>query len=360
MAAGPEVFRAAVAAAALRLTSSRSGSSSSDCCDDRKRRKEGSASTKGKGDSTTPISATSFFESILPGPSHYMLLKTGKVSRASERSDLNRYSDCYPLDSHLTATPSGQYLNASTVNLRTDVAASRVIVAAGPMAPEWYGPDTRPAFWEAVWHNRVRVVLALATPQPGCQGCASYAETGKFGNVTVNVLAEVPADGLRAVERTLSLTWGSESRTITQIEFVAWPNYGVPGAAASVACLTSRVCELLDNAALEVGPAAAEEVEHTVDPAEAVPLLVHCAGGVGRSGTFATLLSLWQDREVVTLSRSDDVLTAVRDRVTAFRQQRHPYGVETPQQLVLIVTALDELCRADARAGEAADEADAD
>ena len=48
------------------------------------------------------------------------------------------------------------------------------------MAPEWHGPDTRGDFWECVWHNRVSVVVALAQPARGFQGCAQYTKEGKY------------------------------------------------------------------------------------------------------------------------------------------------------------------------------------
>jgi len=296
---------------------------------------------------SNPHAQHAFYASLTTRPRHDEQLASGAISRAAEDPSLNRYSDCFPSNSHLAPTARGEYLNASLVLLRRAAAAPGVVVAAGPMAPEWHGPDTRAAFWGAVWANRVSLIVALAPPAAGFQGCAAYAVDGEFGDVSVELVEDVAsvAAGLggSAVERRLRLRKRGERepRAVTQLEFRTWPNYGVDARGpASVAALASRVGELL--------------------PANGSGLLVHCAGGVGRSGAFATLASLWLDQAVlrgdsVFSGGAEGVLLEVRQRIELFREQRHPYGVESavhtdpccsfPKQSLLLIlqqTAMQE------------------
>ena len=271
-------------------------------------------------------------------PSHDELLADGRCSVAAAHPTLNRYSDCWPLDTHLADTGGAGYLNATLV--RPHAAAPPYIMAAGPMAPEWHGPETRPALWSAVWHHGVRVIVALAVPAGGFQGCADYATTATHGDISVECLdvsnpggepvirsgrTVGSSGGGLAFERKLRLTRGDETRECTQIEFQKWPNYGV-ASSSSVAFLIERV-DLLRRAAAE--------------PSEP-PLLVHCAGGVGRTGAFVTAHSLrCEERQSGVASTAAALATRVRE----LRAARHPYVVETAAQLRLVVETLAELRR---------------
>ena len=275
-------------------------------------------------------------------PSHDELLADGRCSVAAAHPRLNRYSDCWPLDAHLADTGGAGYLNATLV--RPHVAAPAYIMAAGPMAPEYHGPDTRPAFWSAVWHHGVRVIVALAVPAGGFQGCADYATTATHGDISVECLHVGPAFdpiGL-AFERKLRLTRGDETRECTQIEYQAWPNYGVPSSSGgnplslTEATAGGSVAKLIERVDLLRSAMAA--------PSEP-PLLVHCAGGVGRTGAFVTAHSLrCEERQSGVASTAAAVVTRVRE----LRAARHPYVVETAAQLRLIVETLAELRRGEA------------
>ena len=113
-----------------------------------------------------------------------------------------------------------------------------------------------------------------------------------------------------------------------QLEFGSWPDYGVPHAAGLVAALICRVDELRAETA---GWTTASEADET-EP----PLLVHCAGGVGRTGSFITAHSLHCQQQAGATVPVEDVA----ERVDLLRRQRHPYVVETAAQLALIVDVL--------------------
>jgi protein tyrosine phosphatase len=291
-----------------------------------------------------PGEVRALYARLPQGLSHRQQLRGGWISQAALRPELVRYSDCFPQDSHLAPMgPGAGFLNASLVELP---GPGKFIAAAGPMAPEWHGPDTRPAFWSAAWVNSVPVIVALAVPQPGFQGCAEYAATATHGPLALERVAEEVVAGGAAVERKLRLTDGDgSSRELTQLEFSKWPNYGVPGAASSVAALAHRVLALQQEAEVAVAGGGQQR---------AGPMLVHCAGGVGRTGSFVTLLSVWQDRAAIVAASGPPaeaaaaeaaVIDAVCGRIALLREQRHPYSVESDAQLGLIFSALSEMAR---------------
>ena len=280
------------------------------------------------------------FAALRSEDTHDTLLASGRCTVAAAQPELNRYSDCWPLDAHLCDTSGAGYLNASLIAFDAAGGLPTYIAAAGPMAPEWHGPDTRMAFWSAVLHHRVRVLVALARPEHGFQGCADYCAHGSiFGDISVDVVDESPSLNGAAVEQSLQLRRrsgngrGDEQHALTRLLFVDWPNYGVPSAAGSVAALVKRIDVLRRLHA----PAA-----DTREPSREPPILVHCAGGVGRTGSLITAHSAWCTL-VADVSPRASLVELVCARVRALREQRHPYCVESAAQLKLVLDALDEL-----------------
>eukprot|EP00588_Corethron_pennatum_P012530 CAMPEP_0194280110 /NCGR_PEP_ID=MMETSP0169-20130528/15912_1 /TAXON_ID=218684 /ORGANISM="Corethron pennatum, Strain L29A3" /LENGTH=721 /DNA_ID=CAMNT_0039024711 /DNA_START=96 /DNA_END=2261 /DNA_ORIENTATION=+ len=259
-------------------------------------------------------------------PFHQTQLRSGSISEAARHPDLCRYVDCYPQDSHLLRVPAGAgdddgggtFLNASLVSLPD----GPYIAAAGPMAQGWHGPDTRAVFWAAVWHHDVRLVVALAPPERGAGGCAEYATDGRYGDVKLEVVDKrLVLDG-DAVQRKIRL--GSGGRTykeVTQLEYLKWPNYGFPRN-DKIASLALHTLEVMGRAT----------GEHSGAP------LVHCCGGMGRTGTFISILSMWNRRG--SLRTEEDVMFGVIECVERLRTQRHPYCVEGEAQWEIIFRAL--------------------
>jgi len=67
---------------------------------------------------------------------------------------------------------------------------------------------------------------------------------------------------------TLTDTMSNESRTITQLQYLDWPDHGMPGDTASF---------------LKIVKTASEA---------SLPIIVHCSAGIGRTGSFCTVHSI--------------------------------------------------------------------
>ena len=120
-----------------------------------------------------------------------------------------------------------------------------------------------------------------------------------------------------------------EVRRVKHIQFTNWPNYGV----------VNNLPELMEFIRKVLG-----------DWREAGgPMVVHCSGGVGRSGTFATILTIYNllTRAVQTgdLSSLENYLgeegeMVLTELVLHLRRVRHPWMVEGEQQYLLAYQAV--------------------
>jgi protein-tyrosine phosphatase len=76
------------------------------------------------------------------------------------------------------------------------------------------------------------------------------------------------------------LVKGKPQRTVTQMQFLEWPDKLTPGDPWSLLAFHHRVRSLLNSA-----------------PSSRGPLLVHCSAGVGRTGTFIALDTLLNEAD---------------------------------------------------------------
>jgi len=114
------------------------------------------------------------------------------------------------------------------------------------------------------------VVMVAREVEAGQEKCSVYWNTDKHRNLTVE-LTETERERNNVVLRRLRVTNGTETRDVIQLQYVAWPDFGVPET-------TSDILTLL--AQMEAAQGAAE-----AQP----PIVVHCSAGVGRTGTLITV-----------------------------------------------------------------------
>ncbi|KAJ3164024.1 hypothetical protein HDU88_005677 [Geranomyces variabilis] len=182
-------------------------------------------------------------------------------------------------------TLSNDYINAS--HIMSPAGHRRYIATQGPIE------STFDDFWRMSWQEKSRVILMLvadADVQSGSQTCHKYwpdpGTSREFGRVRVTHTAErrVP------FERVLDVNVGggvmlrefvvvvdadeSTARTIWQVQYLGWPDHGVPKHAdemLQVHHLVSKLCAVLDR---------------TYGKEDVGPVVVHCSAGCGRTGAF--------------------------------------------------------------------------
>ncbi|KAM6967480.1 tyrosine-protein phosphatase non-receptor type 3 [Aplochiton taeniatus] len=216
-------------------------------------------------------------------------------ARLPENMDKNRYKDVLPYDvSRVVLENQEDYINASHVTVAPPVSSVclRYIAAQGPL------PQTCSHFWQSVWEQKTHTIIMLTTlTERGRTKCHQYwphpPEVKDYGHLRVSCHSE--ECNLAYVTRQFTLTHAQsgEKRAVTHLQYVAWPDHGVPDDPSDFLQFISSVRERRRG----------EE-----------PLLVHCSAGIGRTGVLITmetaLVLLEHGRPVFPL----DIVKTLRDQ----------------------------------------------
>ena len=118
------------------------------------------------------------------------------------------------------------------------------------------------------------------------------------------------------------------------MQFIMWPNYGVVENVEQLANFVRGVY-----------------LYKEARKGEGIPIVIHCSGGVGRSGNFTTIFSMLVD------SKQTGVWTEMKEYmgkdgellleplVRKLREIRHPWMVEGEQQYRLAYQVCKEIVR---------------
>nr|XP_046251605.1 tyrosine-protein phosphatase non-receptor type 18 isoform X3 [Scatophagus argus] len=241
---------------------------------------------------------------------------TTEAGALKENIKKNRYKDILPYDqtrvvlSLLTADCDSDYINASFIKGAS--ADRRYIASQAPLS------STLTDFWRMIWQQDVKViVMACREIEMGKKKCECYwtpvHQSAAFGPFTVHSQGETRPDE-DLVVRTLTVTYQQGSRSLTQYQFLSWPDHDVPSEAAGV-------LDLLERARNSQGT-------HTS------PLLIHCSAGCGRTGVICALDYI-HDLLVTEITSDFSILRVVLE----LRRQR-PSAVQTKDQYEFIFTAV--------------------
>ena len=282
-------------------------------------------------------------EQVPPAPGrpeyqHEKMIKKKLCQRACANETKNRYSNLYPFDKNIYKFHNKDlYINGSWIDIK---AGFRYIITMAPLHPNSGNDEnTCPEFWEMCWESKARVIVMLCKVEVGFSGCAQYfpksvSEEHMHGSIKVKC-AEISSHDV-CIERRFTLTKDGENHHIHHFLFPAWPNYGVPEGIKSI----SKFVELVHKRSTEIN-------QVPFDTSTAPSLIVHCSGGIGRSGTFlASYVAYTNILELVheNSSKSQTTTTtttttkttekyvstpvSLKEQVLKMRMQRHPWMVE--------------------------------
>uniref|UniRef100_A0A8C4GHZ7 protein-tyrosine-phosphatase n=1 Tax=Dicentrarchus labrax TaxID=13489 RepID=A0A8C4GHZ7_DICLA len=183
-------------------------------------------------------------------------------ARLPENMDKNRYKDVLPYDAtRVVLQGQEDYVNAmSGVCLR-------YVAAQGPL------PQTCTHFWQTVWEQQIHTIIMLTTlTERGRTKCHQYwphpPEVKDYGHMRVKCHSEECNLAYVTRQFTLTHTQRGEERAVTHLQYVAWPDHGVPDDPSDFLLFISSVRERRRG----------EE-----------PLMVHCSAGIGRTGVLITM-----------------------------------------------------------------------
>jgi len=208
-----------------------------------------------------------------------------------------------------------------------------------------------------IYEQRSSVIVMLTKLQEkNMQRCALYwpeeeGTTRRFGNVLVHHKKTYTFQTMIVRCFLLKHEQGGTTREVMQLQYLDWPDFGVPSHTASIRQLLSLMRQFRTRAQLAQGLAG--------------PLVVHCSAGVGRSGTLVaidilltSLKSLgsvvhsmnWLNCGSSVIGHIGNPVGQGLDRVDVFntvsqlRTQRRGM-VQTPQQYLYLYTIIKDFLR---------------
>lgn len=198
---------------------------------------------------------------------------TMNAARLEANIPKNRYRDISPYDQTRVIMKNGvtgDYINANYVNMEIPVSGivNRYIAAQGPL------PTTCADFWQMIWEQQSTLVVMLTTKvERGRIKCHQYwpdhYTTTDYGTLQVTCVKEEESDSFAFREFNLTHVELREERHISHMQYIAWPDHGVPDDPADFLDFVQKVRQK------RVG---------LVEPS-----IVHCSAGIGRTGVLITM-----------------------------------------------------------------------
>ncbi|XP_078417927.1 receptor-type tyrosine-protein phosphatase C [Cetorhinus maximus] len=205
-----------------------------------------------------------------------------KEARRGCNTNKNRYVDILPYDynrvqlSPVAGEQGSDYINASFIDGFNE--SRKYIAAQGPKE------ETSADFWKMVWEQKATIIVMVTRCEEGKRPkCAQYwpnldDESNSFGDLTVRINEEKWCPDY--VIRKLLISHKKEKnpeREVTHIQFIRWPDHGVPEDPHLLLKLRQRV-----NAFRNLFSG---------------PIVVHCSAGVGRTGSYIGIDAMMQGLE---------------------------------------------------------------
>jgi len=240
-----------------------------------------------------------------------------EIAELEKNQNKNRYIDIMPYDKTRVILKGSEndYINANYIQMENEKGINRKWIAAqGPL------PNTVQDFYQMIWESETELIIMVTqVVERGRRKCDQYwdSEEKQFGNLKVKMTSEdvtLRKNGI--VERTLFLSSlsGDETREVKQIQFVDWPDHGVPDDPSHFLEFLFRINKLKNELDLEK------------------PTIVHCSAGVGRTGVTISLdYALENIRNIL---ENDPIEILIK-----MRQQR-PCLVQTPDQFRFICNTI--------------------
>ncbi|XP_053327551.1 tyrosine-protein phosphatase non-receptor type 4 isoform X2 [Spea bombifrons] len=239
---------------------------------------------------------------------------TMSCAKLPQNISKNRYRDISPYDATRVILKSGDdYINANYINMEIPSSSiiNRYIACQGPL------PHTCPDFWQMTWEQGSSMVVMLTTQvERGRVKCHQYwpepTVVSEFGNFQISCHAEDGNPAYVFREMTLTNLEKSESRPLTQVQYTAWPDHGVPDDSSDFLAFVCLVRH--------------KRSHHTE------PVVVHCSAGIGRTGVLITMETAMCLMECNQAVYPLDIVRTMRDQRAMM--------IQTPSQYRFVCEAI--------------------
>ncbi|XP_071978138.1 tyrosine-protein phosphatase non-receptor type 4 isoform X2 [Engystomops pustulosus] len=239
---------------------------------------------------------------------------TMSCAKLPQNISKNRYRDISPYDAtRVILNGSDDYINANYINMEIPSSSiiNRYIACQGPL------PNTCSDFWQMTWEQGSAMVVMLTTQvERGRVKCHQYwpetTGSSEFGNFKITCHSEEGNPAYVFREMTLTNLEKEESRPLTQIQYTAWPDHGVPDDSSDFLDFVCLVRQKRLNC---------EE-----------PVVVHCSAGIGRTGVLITMETAMCLMECNQAVYPLDIVRTMRDQRAMM--------IQTPSQYRFVCEAI--------------------
>ncbi len=240
------------------------------------------------------------------------------------KNELCRYREIFPYKHNVVKISNEhEYINASWINFPYE---KYFISSQGPK------DFTIEDFWQMCFDYNVNVIVMLCNlKEKEKEKCAAYWEIKnpknfkicQIKNITDN---DINKDIIIKKEIVVENLKDKKIKTITHIHFTQWPDEDTPN--------IKNVVQIFENVFKFV------EIKKEKDP-----VVIHCSGGVGRTGTFEALYMLYNEIMNQINNNSNEKITFnIFNLVRKLKESRH-YSVQTAKQYQFIYYFIDELLK---------------
>ncbi|KAJ2453267.1 hypothetical protein EV183_002324 [Coemansia sp. RSA 2336] len=236
--------------------------------------------------STSVIGARPTSVQTLEGTS---VSRMNSIKRSSHQAVESKSKGQLLLDDIDRASSESEFAGSTKQSKCDYVNASYIAYFDGPLYIATQGPlpDTVNDFWLMVWEEQSRVIVMLTKEfEFGRPKCHRYwpahpGEATMYGDLRVEFQAEAQhPDDSGVIARRFSLSRPSVSTSsmcITHLQYVSWPDHGVPENPLGVLRLQ------------QLARQAQSEAELQAKTLSRIPMIVHCSAGCGRTGAFCVI-----------------------------------------------------------------------
>jgi len=231
----------------------------------------------------------------------------------NEFTEKNRYYAIRPYNHNSIEinTPS-KYINASPINI---FGKKYIISTQGPLS------NTIEDFWTMIDEYHCNVIIMLTKfEENASKKCENYLNTNnKMEKYEIEIISEEKKINININITKINLInkYHKEKKIITHYQYEGWPDYDIP----------------INNQCYNTFEFLIKKSENLKGD---YPVVIHCGGGVGRTGTFTAIYLLYKEiMEQIKDENVNIIKFSVFNLVRKIKEMRL-YSVETEEQYKFI------------------------